>query len=147
MSAFSLHVRRQYKRKTKEKVAHTLTQRQGHKRDAARRPAHRCTQSGLGDQLRRAQAEQSASSFFFFFLVTPVSKSIHEPPRKLKTHLCMSARADLRRCLHHLHLALTLHAPQRTDERRERFSFRHGHGRSKDVHIRSSSLCVALIVD
>ena len=40
-------------------------QRQGHMRDAVRRPAHRCTQSALGDQLQIAQAEQSASSFCF----------------------------------------------------------------------------------
>lgn len=42
----------------------TPMQRQGHMRDAVRRPVRRCTQSELGDQLQRAQAEQSASSLF-----------------------------------------------------------------------------------
>ena len=116
-------------------------QRQGHTRDVARRPAHRCTQSALGDQLQTAQAEQSASSFFTH-VSKPFPPSLPEP----QTHLCMSPRANLSRCPHHLHFALTLHAPQRADERREWFSLRHRRRRSNNVHIRSSpSLCVVII--
>ncbi len=100
-------------------------QPQGRTQDAARRPAHRYTQSEPEDRLQRAQVEQSASSFFRSHLARQpaIPPSLHGAPPQ--THLCMCPRADLRRRFHNLHLALTLHASQRTDERRKRFPLRH----------------------
>ena len=56
----------------------------------------------------------------------------------------MRPRANLRRSLHHLHLARTLHAPQRTNERRERAALRSRRSNNVQIGLRLCCCCVVV---
>jgi hypothetical protein len=95
----------------------TRMRQRGRTQDDARRPAHRHTQSAHEDPLQTAQAEQIASSFHS----SPISqekRQQHHSENNL-TFACARALISADR-LHDLHLAPTLYAPQRADERLER---------------------------
>ena len=140
ISAFSLYARVQKQPKT-DVVPLTQMRRRGRTRGAAHRPSRRYTQSAPEEQLRRARAEQSASSI----PLAPASAKRGKKKTSLfpnHTHLCMRPRADLRRGFHHLDLVRALHAPQLPNERRERPPL----PRRDDVEIRRRlRLCITRI--